>query len=144
MLANSSPFKLPVALQRPLGLPLLVLYGTGNWRRFLCADRGSGRRAGIYAPWSFVIAATVMALTIASYAKLSTRFPVSAGEAAYVIFCSAYNRPATSGPNDCLMSSASAIGRPVFGSARLTGEAGPREPYWASSARLNAAFAELR
>ena len=101
-------------------------------------------RAGIYAPWSFVIAATVMALTVASYAKLSTRFPVSAGEAAYVIFCSAYNRPATSGPNDCLMSSASAIGRPVFGSARLTGEAGPREPYWASSARLNAAFAELR
>jgi len=98
-------------------------------------------RAGIYAPWSFVIGATVMALTVASYAKLSTRFPVSAGEAAYVIFCSAYNRPATSGPNDCL---ASAIGRPVFGSARLTGEAGPREPYCASSARLNAAFAELR
>jgi len=46
MLANSSPFKLPVALQRPLGLPLLVLYGTGNWRRFLCTDRGSGGACG--------------------------------------------------------------------------------------------------
>ena len=37
-----------------------------------------------YAPWSFVLAAVVMALTVASYAELSTRFPVSAGEAAYV------------------------------------------------------------
>jgi hypothetical protein len=44
MLANSSPFKLPVALQRPLGLPLLVLYGTGNWRRFLCAEQWRGVR----------------------------------------------------------------------------------------------------
>ena len=144
--ANRSPIKLPVALQRRLGLPLLVLYdpritiGAGI---YVLIGAVAGR-VGIYAPWSFVIAATVMALTVASYAKLSTRFPVSAGEAAYVIFCSAYNRPATSGPNDCLMSSASAIGRPVFGSVRLTGEAGPREPYCASSARLNAAFAELR
>jgi uncharacterized protein (DUF302 family) len=40
--------------------------------------------AGKYAPWSFVLAAIVMALTVGSYAELSTRFPVSAGEAAYV------------------------------------------------------------
>jgi APA family basic amino acid/polyamine antiporter len=40
--------------------------------------------AGIFAPWSFVAAATVMALTVGSYAELSTRYPVSAGEAAYV------------------------------------------------------------
>ena len=32
----------------------------------------------------FVVAAVVMAFTVASYAELSTRFPVSAGEAAYV------------------------------------------------------------
>ena len=100
-------------------------------------------RAGIYAPWSFVIAATVIALTVASYAELSTRFPGQCCRSR-IIFCSAYNRPATSGPKDCLMSSASAIVRPVFGSVRLTGEAGPREPYCASSGRLNAAFAELR
>jgi APA family basic amino acid/polyamine antiporter len=38
----------------------------------------------VHAPWSFVVAAIVMAFTVASYAELSTRYPVSAGEAAYV------------------------------------------------------------
>jgi basic amino acid/polyamine antiporter, APA family len=75
-----------VPLRRRLGLVLLVLYGTG-------ITVGAGiyvlvgavaRHAGVYAPWSFVVAATVMALTVASYAELSTRYPVSAGEAAYV------------------------------------------------------------
>lgn len=83
---NSSPVKLPAALQRRLGLPLLVLYGTGitiGAGIYVLIGAVAGR-AGIYAPWSFVIAATVMALTVASYAELSTRFPVSAGEAAYV------------------------------------------------------------
>jgi len=32
-------------------------------------------RAGIYAPWSFVIAATVMALTVASYASDQPALP---------------------------------------------------------------------
>ena len=41
-------------------------------------------QAGIYAPVSFCIAALVMAPTAASFAELSTRMPVSAGEAAYV------------------------------------------------------------
>jgi APA family basic amino acid/polyamine antiporter len=40
--------------------------------------------AGRYAPWSFLLAALCMALTVGSYAELATRFPVSAGEAAYV------------------------------------------------------------
>jgi APA family basic amino acid/polyamine antiporter len=40
--------------------------------------------AGIYAPWSFVLAALVMAFTVASHAEMSTRIPVSAGETAYV------------------------------------------------------------
>jgi APA family basic amino acid/polyamine antiporter len=83
---NAPPLELPAALRRRLGLPLLVLYGTG-------ITIGAGiyvligavsRHAGVYAPWSFVLAAVVMALTVASYAELSTRFPVSAGEAAYV------------------------------------------------------------
>jgi basic amino acid/polyamine antiporter, APA family len=78
--------KLPAALRRRLGLPLLVLYGTG-------ITIGAGiyvligavaAHAGIYAPWSFLLAAAAMALTVASYAELSTRFPVSAGEAAYI------------------------------------------------------------
>jgi basic amino acid/polyamine antiporter, APA family len=74
------------ALRRRLGLPLLVLYGTGitiGAGIYVLIGAVAGH-AGVYAPWSFVLAAIVMALTVASYAELSTRFPVSAGEAAYV------------------------------------------------------------
>src|SRR6476619_8352792 len=76
----------PPALQRRLGLALLVLYGTGitvGAGIYVLIGAVAGH-AGIYAPWSFVVAAAVMALTVASYAELSTRLPVSAGEAAYV------------------------------------------------------------
>jgi len=76
----------PPALRRRLGLPLLVLYGTGitvGAGIYVLIGAVAGH-AGLYAPWSFVIAAFVMALTVASYAELSTRYPVSAGEAAYV------------------------------------------------------------
>lgn len=74
------------ALRRQLGLPLLVLYGVG-------ITIGAGiyvligtvaDHAGRFAPWSFVLAAVTMAFTVGSYAELATRFPVSAGEAAYV------------------------------------------------------------
>src|SRR6476619_4170756 len=76
----------PPALQRRLGLALLVLYGTGitvGAGIYVMIGAVAGH-AGIYTPWSFVLAAIVMAFTVASYAELSTRFPVSAGEAAYV------------------------------------------------------------
>jgi amino acid transporter len=77
---------MPHALRRRLGLPLLVLYGTGitvGAGIYVLIGAVAGH-AGVYAPWSFVLSAMVMALTVASYAELSTRFPVSAGEAAYV------------------------------------------------------------
>ncbi len=67
-------------------MPLLVLYGTGitiGAGIYVLIGAVAGH-AGKYAPWSFLLAAIVMALTVASYAELSTRFPVSAGEAAYV------------------------------------------------------------
>ena len=83
---NGPPIELPAALRRRLGLPLLVLYGTGitiGAGIYVLIGAVAGH-AGIYAPWSFGLAAVVMALTVASYAELSTRFPVSAGEAAYV------------------------------------------------------------
>ncbi|QWG17958.1 amino acid permease [Bradyrhizobium sediminis] len=76
-----------VPLRRRLGLPLLVLYGTGitiGAGIYVLIGEVAGH-AGTFAPWSFVLAAAVMALTVASYAELSTRFPVSAGEAAYVM-----------------------------------------------------------
>jgi APA family basic amino acid/polyamine antiporter len=78
--------ELPATLRRRLGLPLLVLYGTGitiGAGIYVLIGAVAGH-AGGYAPWSFVLAAIVMALTVASYAELSTRYPVSAGEAAYV------------------------------------------------------------
>lgn len=76
----------PTMLKRRLGLPLLVLYGTGitvGAGIYVLIGAVAGH-AGVYAPWSFLLAAAIMALTVASYIELSTRFPVSAGEAAYV------------------------------------------------------------
>jgi len=83
---NVPPIHVPAALRRRLGLPLLVLYGTGitiGAGIYVLIGAVAGH-AGRYAPWSFVLAALVMALTVASYAELATRYPVSAGEAAYV------------------------------------------------------------
>ena len=73
-------------LRRRLGLPLLVLYGTGvtvGAGIYVLVGSVAGH-AGRHAPLAFAIAAIVMALTVASYAELCTRFPVAAGEAAYV------------------------------------------------------------
>ena len=72
-------------LQRRLGLALLVLYGTGitvGAGIYVLIGAVAGH-AGHFAPWSFVIAAVAMGFTVASYAELAARFPVSAGEAAY-------------------------------------------------------------
>lgn len=80
------PSNTPATLKRRLGLPLLVLYGTGitiGAGIYVLIGEVAGH-AGVYAPWSFLLAAAIMALTVASYIELSTRFPVSAGEAAYV------------------------------------------------------------
>lgn len=75
-----------IALKRRLALPHLTLYGLG-------VTIGAGifvlvgltaAKAGLYAPVSFLLAAIVVAFTGFSYAELGTRFPVSAGEAAYV------------------------------------------------------------
>jgi len=74
------------SLHRQLSLPLLVLYGVGitiGAGIYVLIGAVAGH-AGVHTAWSFVIAAVAMAFTVASYAELSTRFPVSAGEAAYV------------------------------------------------------------
>ena len=76
----------PAKLSRRLNLTLLTLYGIG-------VTIGAGiyvligavaSHAGQYAPLSFVLAAVVMGLTVGSYAELCTRYPVAAGEAAYL------------------------------------------------------------
>lgn len=74
------------ALRRRLGLPLLTLYGLGitvGAGIYVLIGAVAGH-AGRAAPWSFLLAAAAMALTVGSYAELATRYPVSAGEAAYV------------------------------------------------------------
>ena len=85
-MADDPPIELPPALRRRLGLSLLVLYGVGitiGAGIYVLIGAVAGY-AGIYTPWSFVLAALVMGFTVASYAEMSTRIPVSAGEAAYV------------------------------------------------------------
>jgi len=80
------PLDLPPALRRRLSLPLLVLYGVGitiGAGIYVLIGAVAGH-AGRFAPWSFALAGLAMAFTVGSYAELSTRFPVSAGEAAYV------------------------------------------------------------
>jgi amino acid transporter len=84
--ANKSTVTTHPTLRRSLGLTLLTLYGVG-------ITVGAGiyvligavtRHAGMMTPLAFLLAAIVMGLTVASYAELCTRFPVAAGEAAYV------------------------------------------------------------
>ncbi len=73
-------------LKRRLSLPLLILYGLGvtiGAGIYVLVGATAGK-AGLYAPISFVLAAFVVSFTGFSYAELSTRYPVSAGEAAYV------------------------------------------------------------
>ncbi|NPU66264.1 amino acid permease [Bradyrhizobium sp. 83012] len=80
------PIVPPTGLRRRLGLPLLVLYGTGvtvGAGIYVLIGAVAGH-AGVHSSWAFALAATVMAFTAASYAELATRYPVSAGEAAYV------------------------------------------------------------
>ena len=40
--------------------------------------------AGIFTPWSFLIASIIAGLTAFTYAELSSRYPLSAGEAVYL------------------------------------------------------------
>lgn len=73
-------------LKRRLNLPLLVLYGLGVTigAGIYVLVGATAAKAGIYAPVSFLLAALVVAFTGFSYAEFATRYPVSAGEAAYV------------------------------------------------------------
>lgn len=76
----------PVKLKRALTTPLLTLYGLGVTvgAGIYVLVGATAQEAGAYASASFLIAAIVVSLTALSYAELSTRYPVSAGEAAYV------------------------------------------------------------
>ncbi len=75
-----------MTLKRGLNLPLLLFYGVGN-------ILGAGiyvlvgevaQIAGYLAPLAFLVAALIAGVTGITYIELSTRYPVSAGEAVYV------------------------------------------------------------
>ncbi|WP_299692079.1 amino acid permease [uncultured Tateyamaria sp.] len=72
-------------MRRVLTTPLLTLYGLGVTvgAGIYVLVGATAAEAGPFAPFSFLIAAIVVAFTAFSYAELSTRYPVSAGEAAY-------------------------------------------------------------
>ncbi len=73
-------------LRRTLGLPLVLLYGLGVTigGGIYVLVGATAQQAGIHAPVAFLFAALVMAPTAATFAELSGRLPVAAGEAAYV------------------------------------------------------------
>ncbi|WP_170432762.1 APC family permease [Ruegeria arenilitoris] len=73
-------------LRRALNTPMLTLYGLGVTvgAGIYVLVGATAEAAGPYAAVSFLIAALVVSLTALSYAELATRYPVSAGEAAYV------------------------------------------------------------
>jgi len=73
-------------LKRVLSTPMVTLYGLGVTvgAGIYVLIGATAAQAGPFAAVSFLIAAIVVGFTAFSYAELSTRFPVSAGEAAYV------------------------------------------------------------
>jgi amino acid transporter len=73
-------------LKRSLGLTLAVLYGLGVTigAGIYVLIAPAAARAGMHAPFSFVLAALVMAPSAASFAELGSRLPRAAGEATYV------------------------------------------------------------
>lgn len=83
-------------LKRSISLPLLSFYGIGTILGagiYVLIGQVSGY-AGLYTPFSFLVASILAGLTAFSYAELSARFPKSAGEAVYVQ--ESFHRPSLS------------------------------------------------
>lgn len=75
----------PQNLRRVLSLPLVVLYGLGitiGAGIYVLVGETAGR-AGMLAPFSFLVAAVVMVFPALCFAELSGRFPFASGAAQY-------------------------------------------------------------
>ncbi len=73
-------------LKREVSLSMLIFYGLGNILGagiYVLIGEIAGV-SGYYMPLSFIIACVVVFFTALSYAELSSRYPVSAGEAVYI------------------------------------------------------------
>ena len=74
------------SLIRTISLPLLIFYGLGNILGagiYVLVGKVAGI-AGFWAPLSFVVASLIVAASAFTYAELSARYPVSAGESVYI------------------------------------------------------------
>ena len=73
-------------LKRSISLPLICLYGLGNILGagvYVLIGKVAGE-AGNLAPLSFFLASLIAGITAFSFAELSSRYPLSAGEAVYI------------------------------------------------------------
>jgi basic amino acid/polyamine antiporter, APA family len=73
-------------LKRSLSLPLITFFGLGNIMGagiYVLVGKVAGE-AGYFAPLAFFIASVIAAISAFTYAELSARYPVSAGEAVYL------------------------------------------------------------
>jgi amino acid transporter len=74
------------SLRRALSLPMVVLYGMGTILGagiYVLIGEVAGV-AGLRAPLAFFVAAVLAGFSAFAYAELSSRFPLSAGEAVYI------------------------------------------------------------
>ncbi|MGF1622076.1 MAG: APC family permease [Rhodomicrobiaceae bacterium] len=73
-------------LSRTITLPLLTLYGLGTTvgAGIYVIIGETAALSGYYLPVAFILAALIASLSAASFAELSVRYPVSAGEAVYI------------------------------------------------------------
>jgi len=73
-------------LQRSVTLPFLVFYGVGTivGGGFYALLGKVAGEAGMYAPVALLVTGLLALLISLSFAEVSSRFPVSAGEARYV------------------------------------------------------------
>lgn len=83
---HADPQSEPTPLSRSLNLPLLVLYGLGTTvgagiYALLSDIAGT---AGWLAPWAFLLASTLAALSALSFAELSSRFPQAGATALFI------------------------------------------------------------
>ena len=76
----------PTALRRTISLPLLVYYGIGTMvGAGICALLGRvAGEAGMATPFALILTGLLALVSAASFAELSSRYPVSAGEVRYV------------------------------------------------------------
>ena len=82
----NEPIESTGQLKRAIGLPLLIFYGVGTivGGGFYALTGKVAGEAGMLAPFAFAVSALIALVTSFSFAELSSRFPVSAGEAHYV------------------------------------------------------------